>query len=374
MKEQIRLCAQCEGCGLCSNICLQDAITLVPDANGFYKPKVEPIKCIRCGKCMKACSQKKLEGSIPLHVFAAKHTEKSVIMNSSSGGLFTAVSDLLLSNNGSVYGVVFNAQFGVEHTRATTQSDRDRMRGSKYVQSNIGYTMRQIHHDLQDGTHVLFTGTPCQIDALNTYLRMANANTERLVTCEVICNGVSSPELWRRYVEEYLGLKRIQKIWFRFKHPKIHGSIFAVQNKYGWLNLSGYYSQLYTSKNCYNEACYHCKYTERKRYSDLSIGDFQGRSDTPVKLDPTNGLSVILVNTEKGKMVWDKIAKCLDWQEINQNYVQERLLAPCNQPDTYHQFWEDVHKMPMTRLLKKYTQKSLLEDLRAVKLGLRINR
>ena len=73
-------------------------------------------------------------------------------------------------------------------------------------------------------------------------------------------------------------------------------------------------------------------------------------------------------------MVWDKIAKCLDWQEINQNYVQERLLAPCNQPDTYHQFWEDVHKMPMTRLLKKYTQKSLLEDLRAVKLGLRINR
>jgi len=371
MSECIKLCEHCDGCGLCANVCPNDAIELVQNNKGFYYATISKT-CIKCGKCVNAIQLKCKKGSISRQIYAAKHLNENVVINSSSGGVFTAISDYVIKKSGKIYGVVFNRQFEVEHISVTASNERNNMRGSKYVQSKVGLVYRDVLKDLMDGKNVLFTGTPCQIDALNSFLNSKKCDKDKLVTCEVICNGVSSPKLWKRYINEYIGLNRIERVWFRFKNPSICGSIFAVRHKSGWIDTSGYYSRLYTSNNCYNNTCYSCRYAKMERYSDLTIGDFQGESGTTIKIDNTHGLSVVMVNTQKGEKIWEHIKGDLIYQEIFEGYKQDRLVAPCEKPKSYDRFWIDENRLSIRKLLKKYTKKKLIEDLRAMKTSFRL--
>lgn len=373
MADKVKLCSECSGCGLCANLCGSGAITLKQNNYGFFEPVVDYKKCVHCRICEQGCASKNMSPTAIRQVYAAKAKLEDLLMNSSSGAVFTGLSDFILSQEGIIYGVILNEKFEVVHARAERKNECDAMRGSKYVQSFIGDTLKKVGDDLKKDRDVLFTGTPCQVDALNIYLNAKRISTQKLLTCEVICNGVSSSKLWWRYVNEYLDKSSIEDISFRYKHPKIHGSIFAVKKKNGFIDISGYYSQLYTSKNCCAEACYDCQYTSKLRNADFSIGDFQGKSEDVIKIPSVGGLSVVLVNSPKAEEVWNKIADNYYVQKISNDYEQGRLISPCKKPDTYKQFWEDEKKMSMKQLLRKYTNKSFIEDMRVLKGGYLLN-
>lgn len=373
MADNVELCNECSGCGLCTNLCGNGAITLKQNNHGFFEPVVDYNKCVHCRVCEQGCASKNNSPNAIRQVYIAKTKLEELLMSSSSGAVFSGLSEFILSREGIIYGVILNEKFEVVHARAESKRECVPMRGSKYVQSFIGDTLKNVGDDLKRDRDVLFTGTPCQVDALNIYLNTKRIPTQKLLTCEVICNGVSSSKLWWRYINEYLDKSSIADISFRYKHPKIHGSIFAVKKKSGFIDISGYYSQLYTSKNCCAEACYHCQYASKLRNADFSIGDFQGRTKDAIKIPDVGGLSVVLVNSPKAEEVWNKIADNYYTQKIPNDYEQERLISSCKKPDTYDQFWEDEQKMSMKQLLRKYTNKNFIEDVRTLKGGYLLN-
>ena len=363
----LKLCNNCEGCSLCVHICKQNAIELLQDNKGFMSPHIDDTKCVRCKRCVVACEMKSKEYQQTTEIWAAKNKDKNILLSSSSGGIFTELSNYVLERQGLVYGVIFDKEFNVVHMRAESKEERDKMRGSKYVQSQLGNTFVQIKHDLSMGKIVLFTGTPCQIDGLQVFLKMEKVSTEKLISCDVICNGVSSPKLWKRYVNEYLGVRNIKSISFRYKSTKLKGSIFAVKRVNGRMDISGYYSQLYTSNNCLAQSCYDCRYTKEMRVSDISIGDLQGKIDEGVTINLMFGCSVALINTDKGKEIWDEIKSKFYYQRLSLNYEQGRLKKPQKKPCTYEMFWGDEKRLSIRKLLIKYTEKSFCEDLRQIK-------
>lgn len=216
----------CCGCTACASICGQNAITMVPDPLGFLYPKVDVSKCVNCGLCEKVCEfnnkyDKSLLLSTPI-AYAARHKNIDEVMRSRSGAVFAALSDYILENGGVVYGAGYKDHFKVCHKRVTNKSERDELRGSKYVQSDISGVFKMVKKDLQQGVMVLFSGTPCQLAGLKSYLGIKLRKNLYLV--DIVCHGVPSPLIWKDYLS-YLERKygdTITRVDFRDKI------------KYGW--------------------------------------------------------------------------------------------------------------------------------------------
>ncbi|MBO5187186.1 MAG: Coenzyme F420 hydrogenase/dehydrogenase, beta subunit C-terminal domain [Prevotella sp.] len=217
--------ADCCGCTACADICAHEAITMEPDALGFLYPRVDETKCVDCGLCEKVCAfndqyDKSLALPIP-DAYAARHRDVNEIMKSRSGAVFVAISDYVLENGGVVYGAGYKDHFRVVHKRAATKEERDEFRGSKYVQSDLTGVFSRVRQDLKNGLTVLFSGTPCQTAALNSYV--GKKLRENLLLIDIVCHGVPGPFVWRDYIE-YIEKKqgaRVSVVNFRDK-------------KYGW--------------------------------------------------------------------------------------------------------------------------------------------
>ena len=180
----------------CPNAC----IIMLEDEQGFLYPKVDTAKCIDCGLCEKVCPVLNHgEPRQPLVCYAAIHHDEKIRLASSSGGVFTALAEYVITNSGVVFGARFNEKWEVVHDYTETIEGLAAFRGSKYVQSTIGDNYRLAEQFLKDGRQVLFTGTPCQIAGLNNYLRK---EYENLLSVEVACHGVPSPLVWREYIKD----------------------------------------------------------------------------------------------------------------------------------------------------------------------------
>lgn len=371
MKES-ELCKKCEGCTLCAMICPVSAISMKANSKGFYIPCIDQKKCIDCKKCVHTCEKKAKNFRNIKTIWAAKTKKMDDLKKSSSGGMFSIFSEYFLKNKGCIYGAILDNDFNVVHERTDNVQGRNLMRGSKYVQSDLKNIFRFIEKDLMEGRPVMFTGTPCQVDAIQIYIESKNISMNNLFTCELICNGVSSPKIWSKYVNSYIGKNRIQDIKFRFKHPKINGSVFAVMKKNGIIDISGYYSQLYTSKLCMNDICYECKYTKRTRVADVTIGDLQGTIVEELPEELREESSIVLINSKKGKDIWQAVKENCITKQLGNEYTQERLSCACRKPKEIDDFWNDYKKMNIRKLLRKYTEKSIIEDIRCFKNRIKI--
>lgn len=192
----------CFGCSACANICPRHAIAMKPDTQGFMYPVIDQEKCVECGLCLKACQINKT--SIGLHekvefCFGIKNSDEIRYL-SSSGGVYTAVSDVILDNGGVCVGAAFDENMKVKHIHAKTKEERNLFRGSKYVQSEIGEEYSRIADDLIRGYNVLFSGTPCQVNGLKHFLLAKNIQQDTLFTIDVVCHGTPSPKLWSEYI------------------------------------------------------------------------------------------------------------------------------------------------------------------------------
>lgn len=353
----------CCGCTACQQICPSSAIEMKPDEEGFLYPEINQDECTDCGLCREVCAfQNGYDTSknfaIP-YVYAVKHANEEVRMSSSSGGAFTAISDYILNAGGYICGVTFDENMNVVHQIVSTKEDRERLKGSKYVQSNLGNTYLEIRDLLRQNEKVLFTGTPCQNAGLKSFL--SDVNTENLFLCDIVCHGTPSPLMWREHITQ-LECKENSKIVRYHCRSKVkgwHGHNEMVIYEKGKKDYKSILSQkhkvLFYSHNILRPSCHYCRYTNLNRPSDLTIADFWGIEKVMPDFDDNKGVSMVLINSPKGQMLFDNIKGDLICRESNvEDCLQPQLQYPAKPSVNREQFWSDYHSQGYDYIVKKY--------------------
>lgn len=351
--------SKCCACTACKNICPKQAIEMLPDEKGFLYPKIDENKCIKCGLCEKVCfyntGYKVLDDHLnKIETYAIKHKDFNIRMNSRSGGIFTALSDYILDNKGVIYGVGYKENFVVCYKRAETKEERNKFRGSKYVQSELNDIFKQVKNDLEADKWVLFSGTPCHVAGLVKYL--GKKKYEKLLLVDIVCHGVPSPKMFSDYIN-YIEKKyndKVNNFDFRDKTFGWNQSIesFKInQNKYS----QTIYSRLFGSCLGFRESCYNCQFTNLNRPSDITIGDCWGIAKNRPDIDDNKGTSLVIVNTEKGKFIQKNILSNLEYYIIDINdYLQPRLREPNKRSGKVDAFWKDYLNNGFDYIVKEY--------------------
>jgi coenzyme F420-reducing hydrogenase beta subunit len=365
---------QCCGCTACESACPVKAIRMTPDAEGFLYPEVDAALCIGCGKCTKVCAfkpdqQKRAEGGKPDHepaVYAVRHKDEAIRAASRSGGIFTALSDLFLSEGGAVYGCVLTEDFRAVHVRAEDAAGRDRMRGSKYIQSDLLDCFRQVQADLRAGKKVLFSGTSCQVAGLRSFLGKPDSN---LFCVDIVCHGVPSPLVWRRYLAwqtEQHG-SRVTAVDFRNKQRfgwRAHVETICFED--GTETDSQIFKTMFYSHSILRPCCYHCPYKSTLHPGDISIADYWGIEKAAPGFSDNKGVSLVLINTEAGQQCFDRVRDALACVQTKlQDSLQPPLIAPFPAPANRTAFWEDFYRMPFADIARKYGRKPFMQRVKA---------
>lgn len=324
---QIKVTSKCCGCYACSNVCPKNAIIMKEDEEGFKYPNVDEKKCLRCNLCETVCpiaNKKKITKNEP-KAYACINNNETIRKQSSSGGIFTLIAEEILNQGGVVFGAKFNDNFDVVHSFVEKKNDLKLFRGSKYVQSQIGDCYIKTKEFLENDRYVLFTGTPCQIDGLYSYLQK---DYNKLYTQDIICHGVPSPMVWKKY-KDYR--KKIDKdipknIDFRNKDNGWKNSNLKIQynetNSYKKDNTKDMYMKAFLSNLSLRPSCYNCKCKNYNRKSDITLADFWGINYVLPKMNDNKGTSLVIVNSEKGKWLFEKIKGKMKYEQVS---IEEAL-------------------------------------------------
>ena len=295
----------CTLCGSCRNACPVDAIQFSKAYLDFHYPEIDADRCAHCGQCEKACpllgSKGKPGAGYPV-AFAARSTDDSIRLHSSSGGVFYALASQMLQDGGFVCGAVFDERFHVRHIVSDKQENLFRMMGSKYAQSDMGHCYREIKEKLRAGKRVLFSGCPCQVAGLRTYL---GKNDTNLFLVELICHGIPSDQMLHAYIsmrEKKYGA-RLKRLEFRNKAKGWHNSSvrmeFENQRIYSESIAADAYMNGFLGNVTLKSSCYDCRFRSFAAGSDIILGDFWG-AEAELPEDDNKGISAVIVNTGKG--------------------------------------------------------------------------
>jgi coenzyme F420-reducing hydrogenase beta subunit len=363
----------CSGCTACMNSCPANAISMVADSEGFNYPIIDDTKCIECGICQKVCpfhnaydTEDNFE--IPL-AYAVKHKDDSIRISSSSGGMFTALSNYILNKNGVIYGVAFDDDFRVSHQKAETTSERDKFKGSKYVQSSLGDIFLDLKIELEKGKYVLFTGTPCQTAGLKAYLR--NKKYNKLIVCDLVCLGTFSPLIWYDYKSLLVKKKKahLQYINFRDKTNGWHKSRTRIYFENGLTiynsPLVEIFDSLFFQHMALRPSCHACVFKNLNRPSDITMADFWGIERINPVFDDNKGISLVLINTQKGEAIFENIKENLLYLSSNINECRQRTLMQADaEPPQRNIFWQDYYCHGFEYVAKKYTSYGLINKIK----------
>ena len=317
----------CCGCTACYSICPNKAITMEEDSEGFKYPKIDKDKCIDCNLCKKVCPVlNRNKNSSLKKAKIIRVNNKEILNQSTSGGFFTPLSNFIINNKGYVFGAVFEGN-KITHKYFNRLEEIELFRGSKYVQSDLNDSFITIKKLLKEDNYVLFSGTPCQVSGLKSYLKKSY---EKLLTVDVICHGTPSPLLFRKYVE-YMEKKynsKIKKINFRNKTYGYHVGTMKIEFENG----KKYYGSAridYMLKSFFTEissrpSCYECKFKSKEHISDFTIFDCWSASkiNNAIK-DDDKGFTNLIINSKKG----DKIFKVIEKQyEVYDSDLEKAIL------------------------------------------------
>ena len=361
--------AMCCGCSACFVACPTSAITLKPDAEGFLYPKIDELKCVECQKCMTVCPIKanRERLSIKNTIIALKHVDKRVILNSSSGGAFTALSDYVIKKGGVVYGVVFDKEFRAVHVRADNAELRDRMRSSKYLQSDLGEIFKSVKEDIDKGMLVLFTGTPCQVSGIRKYL---NKDYENFYTVDVICHGVPSPLMFSEHIKHIEKKRKVKVVNYNCRskikgwHKHIEQAIFINGKTEAGTPLLQEHKTLFYKGYVLRPSCYECKFTNFDRPSDITIGDFWGIDKELPDWDDNLGTSILLLNSKKGEEIFRLSNSEFISQEVKTYGRQPQLEKSATKPSDRKEFWEKYSNFGYSYISSKYAGNSIKDNLK----------
>lgn len=330
------------------------------DKMGFKYPSIDMSLCTGCGICEKVCpfieKPSRIEGEYEPKVFACRNLDIVEIERSRSGAIFPLLAEYVISNGGVVYGVGFQEHFVVSHKRADSLEDCQEFRGSKYSQSDIVGIFNSVKADLKKGHMVLFSGTPCQAAGLRLYLGKINA--DKLILVDIICHGVSSPAVWKDYIDylENQTKKKIIRVDFRdksiFGWSGIHKESFVFED-----NKKRTFDYVYYNDRIVRPSCHNCQYCSTERISDITIGDLWGwRNVCPESFNADDkGCSFVMCNTMRGFDSFKAILQRVESIEVNlQDCMQPNLQIPTPKHEESDTFEKDYIEHGFKYVRKKY--------------------
>ena len=303
--------SRCTGCTACVTACPVQCIVMRRDRQGFDYPVANPDICINCGKCDAICPvESQREARVPLGAYAVRVPEYVDLC--SSGGVFPKLAEKTLSDDGVVYGAVLQEDMTIGHTDVWTSEGLKKMRGSKYVQSDLYSVYEEAADNLKDGIKVTFTGTPCQIAGLKSYL---GKEYENLLTVEVACHGVPSPGLWDKYlkaVEKKYGGK-VTDVRFRDKSKgwRHYAFVLNVEGK-GEISvpyMKDPYMALFVQDVTLRPSCYDCPFSHGRSDADITLADLWNVREAAPAMNDDKGTSLVIINSAKGLMSIDTVEK-----------------------------------------------------------------
>ena len=356
---------KCTGCSACASICPHDCITMVADEQGFLFPHLDGDGCTDCGGCKAVCPSLHIKKSYhpdTPQVYAGWSKAESVRFHSASGGVFTVLASRILDDGGIVFGVAYDENMVAKHIAVHREEDLRKLQNSKYVQSDVGNAYLEARDLLSRGKRVLFSGTPCQIAGLYS---IVERNHENLLTCDLLCHGVPSPGLFAEYVR-YLELRfKAKLVDINFRH-KLRGwkkpcrmGVFDNDREHILANHCDAYNSWFLADMSLRSACYDCRYRSVNRLGDISLGDFWGIGDSvPFDHDTENGVSLILLNSEKGCQLIEWMVESLHIEErtLEEAIVRNRMALDGHQPKpgNRERFLEDWNQLGFGPLADKY--------------------
>ncbi len=357
----------CCGCGVCLNTCPQSCITMTPDSEGFFYPRVDKNVCINCGMCERTCPE--INMLIPhdekTQAFACKSIDEDVRKISSSGGVFYLLSRLILSKGGIIAGPLFDVRYRLHHCIIEDEQQLKQAVGSKYVQSDTGIIYKKLRRILETGTLVLFSGTPCQISGLKNYL---GKDYENLVMQDIICHGVPSPMVWEKHVR-YLESKgkEIKNIRFR---DKTNGwrtyslkANFEDGKEYCKPSYKEPYLKMFSRDLTLRPSCFSCPFKGKERASDITLGDFWGIENVCPQMDDNMGTSLAIVHTYKGLQLFNGIKDELIISSVDADEALKyngAALRPATTVENREQFFIDVIEDKYEDVIARYCRDSVL--------------
>lgn len=353
---------KCTACSACYNICPKQAISMQSDEKGFKYPVINQEKCIDCGMCKRTCpviNTTTCEKQITVYACYNKNEEER--LSSSSGGIFILLAKEIINRGGAVFGASFDENFRVIHSYAESIIDLKKFMGSKYVQSDLGDTYKQVKDFLNNDRYVLFSGTPCQVEGLNSFL---GKDYEKLYTQDLICHGVPSPEVWEKYKEYRKMTDKSTPDQISFRNKDNGWKLFNMKFYYKDTEYKNslkddYYMKAFLKNTSLRDSCYNCNFKKKYRDSDITLADFWGINNVFPGFDKDDkGISLLLVNSDKGKELFDTVKNEMIYEETdfeesvkyNSAYIKS-VVADKNRDE----FFKHIDNLQFDKLVKKYT-------------------
>ena len=340
---------KCTGCGACSQICTKHAIKMEEDSEGFLFPKLNLDLCVKCGRCDRICPmvnfhQENIEDKQKCYVVT--NIDRHFSRNSATTGVATMLAEYIVSQGGYVFGAFLDeTEWKTKHICIHDTDSIEKIRNSKYAQSNTLNTYSEVKKLLHDGKKVLYTGTPCQIAGLKSFL---SKDYDNLFTMDLVCHGTYSYKLLQKEIDFWKSKCKGEIRNFRFRSKEhspwsvggiVNFDVFKKGKKVKHVERHGSCSPIY---RCYaysgdgknytlREACYKCAFRSASRYGDITVGDAWGLAYSHPEVftqeNRKSGISIVLINCSKGACLFDKIHKNLAVIEVSHSeaFAQEAL-------------------------------------------------
>ena len=357
---------RCCGCKACADVCPKTAISYKTDAEGFFYPEVNT-DCVDCGLCLKVCPElniAKPSFEMEQQYIGCLDKDERRRQKGSSGGIFGLLAEELVVDGYIICGAAFDEDLQLRHQFATDSNSIERLKKSKYIQSNCSTIYAQIKKYLRSGQKVMFVGTPCQCNAL---LSIVGNNKDGLVLVDFACHGVPSQELFDKCIQLYEERHDCKVVDYSFRHkPKLYGSpqnfLLTVKKDGSVIKKTGrYYEEpFYCGFQKYitlRPSCYSCKWANTDRVSDITLADFWGIESVTDKWDRTDHPSLVIVNTEKGRKLFDGIKKQIDWIETTRKDAVRQngsLMQPTDMKPERAAFFDDYQKLLFSEVVEKH--------------------
>lgn len=361
----------CCGCRACELACPKSAIKMEQNAEGFLYPVVDENLCINCGICNTVCPIEQCDKykNEPIRVYAAYNLNQKARKKSSSGGIFIAIAKEILNRKGRVYGAAFDETMVLQHLCVDTENNLDKLVGSKYVQSDTNDVYKKVKEDLLGNKWVYFVGTPCQIVGLKAFLKK---DYPQLITSDLVCHGVPSIKMFRLFVNELERKWGEEIIEYRFRDKRINGwscssSATSVSDKgkrheHLYDRIMNAYLTAFLSGSINREVCYKCPFACEKRCGDVTIADYWGVKNIFPDIDYRDGVSIIVLNTNKAISLFDNIKSNLYYHESQYEIAAKagnnhQMLHPSQRPEYRNSAYKDALSDP-ERFIRSFYSKN----------------
>lgn len=353
----------CNGCGICTIGCPTNAIKMVEDNEGFFYPQIDEEKCIKCNKCKNICSNYN-DSKGNERVYMAINRNKDEVKKSSSGGMYYILAKYVIEKNGVVFGVEYGENLKVQHNYYETLEECQKFQGSKYLRSDIGDSYEKVKEFLNQDRYVLFTGTPCQCNALKTYLKK---DYEKLIICDIVCHANPSQKVFDKYIKELEDKngKKVVNVMFRSKENGWRNQTPIIEFEDGEKKEENTYFKAFVSELLGRPSCHACKFATSKRVTDFSIADFWGIEKVlpDVKNDDT-GISLLTVNSEKGRKIFSEVKSDMETIEVDKEIAFDYNHGHNVEPHKNRQkFFDNLDSMPVIENMQKCLKVSIVKKV-----------